>query len=224
VIEKGRAWGVPVTDPADHEVHGDDTALADRVSRSPGALIRFRPSPTSDLARAVGLADVTVEHDTRNGTSPRTALPMDTIDLGNGVVAVNIVVLGTPPDRLTPLSRGHRVRVVTDGRAWFDGVVSTIVVAVGQWLRGHDVVPRGHPGDGHIEVQAYRLRRSERRPMRRRLATGSHVPHPRIVVKTARELDVFASRALPIEVDGASGPAVTRLHAEVRPEDYRLLM
>ena len=77
-----------------------------------------------------------------------------------------------------------------------------MVVATGQWLRGLDLVPRGHPGDGKAEVQVYRLRRPERRAMRRRLATGTHVPHPRIVTRTAVEIEIRAHRALPVEIDG----------------------
>jgi diacylglycerol kinase family enzyme len=60
--------------------------------------------------------------------------------------------------------------------------------------------------------------------MRRRLATGAHLPHPRIVARAARRIEVTAVRPLPFEVDGEPGPAVGRVAAVVRPDAYRLLV
>ena len=62
-------------------------------------------------------------------------------------LAVNIVVVGTPPGRVRSW---HRSALrVGDDRAW------GVVVASGQFHEGVDVVPRGHPGDGRLEVQVY---------------------------------------------------------------------
>ena len=40
---------------------------------------------------------------------------------------------------------------------WFSERATTVVVLVGQYLRGADVSPRGHPGDGAAEVQVYAM-------------------------------------------------------------------
>jgi diacylglycerol kinase family enzyme len=98
------------------------------------------------------------------------------------------------------------------------------VIANGQFLRGVDLVPRGHPGDGRLEVQIYTLRRGERRAMRRRLATGRHVPHTRIRTRAARTVAVRTPRPVPLEVDGEGQPAVRELRAEVVPGAFRLLV
>ena len=45
---------------------------------------------------------------------------------------------------------------------------------------GHDVVPRGHPGDGRVEVQVYAVRPGQRAGVRSRLPQGVHLPHPDI--------------------------------------------
>ena len=62
----------------------------------------------------------------------------------------------------------------------FHGPCTTVVIATGQFRHGLDLVPRGHPGDGRAEVQIYAVPGRERRELRVRLATGTHVPHPKI--------------------------------------------
>ncbi|MDQ1533073.1 MAG: hypothetical protein QOF28_834, partial [Actinomycetota bacterium] len=175
----------------------------------------------SDIARAVGL---------RSGAPHQgLALPMDALELGEGTLAVNAVVLGPAPDRLRAFDPTGAITLALDGLAATDGRGqtmrgTTVVVATGQWLRGVDLVPRGHPGDGRAEVQVYRLRRSERRAMRRRLPTGAHLPHPRITTRTAVEIDVRTGRPLRLEVDGRLVDRVATLRAIVAPARYRLLI
>ena len=67
------------------------------------------------------------------------------------------------------------------GAPWGEGRAFAVVVANGQFLRDADLVPRGHPGDGRIEVQVYDARAGRARG---RCASVSRVaatfPHPRI--------------------------------------------
>ncbi|MDQ1466430.1 MAG: hypothetical protein QOH10_845, partial [Actinomycetota bacterium] len=142
-------WGRPEDSPPDLTVEGDDAALARAVGAAPpGVLVAFAPAADSDLARAVGL---------RAGASRRgLALPMDALELADGSLAVNAVVLGPPPDRLTALGGAVDLVLSLVGREETVEAATTVVVATGQWLRGLDVVPRGHPGDGRAEAQAYR--------------------------------------------------------------------
>jgi YegS C-terminal NAD kinase beta sandwich-like domain len=219
MIEKGEEWGSPATSPPDHEITGDDRVLAAYVTHSPGRRVRFRPTPDSDLARAVGL-----DAGSDDASASGTELAMDALVLDDGTVAVNMAILGTAPDRLTRRSRQHEVEISVDGNLWFAGAATTVVVAVGQWLRGLDLIPRGHPGDGRVEVQAYQLRASERAEMRRRLAAGTHLPHPRILTRTARSVDILATVPMPLEVDGENRAPVTQLVARVKANAYRLLV
>jgi diacylglycerol kinase family enzyme len=101
-----------------------------------------------------------------------------------------MVVSGLPPDRLRAWTRARRVEVRVDGRLVHDGPATTVVVANGQFRHGADLVPRGHPGDGRLEVQVYALRAGERAAMRRRLPGGGHLPHPRIVTSNGRQAQV----------------------------------
>jgi hypothetical protein len=223
VIQRGEPWGSPASAPPDLEVAGGDAALAAAVAAAPGALVRFRPDATSDLARAVGLGagDALGAPETPFGT----ALPLDVLSVGNATLACNMCIFGTPPDRLRWSSRALELQILLDGRPWFSGRATTVVIAIGQFLRGLDLVPRGHPGDGEAEIQLYELRRPERRRMRARLARGTHVPHPRIRQRRARTIELRSQPAARSEIDGTTRPAVTQLTTiEVVPAAYRLLV
>jgi hypothetical protein len=218
-ITPGEEWGAPCSDAPELTVEGDDGAVARAVRDAPvGALVRFIPTAPSDLARALGL---------RADVEPRgIALPLDALGLGDGTLAVNAVVLGVPPDRLTAFRCARSVTLRVDERDADAAVTraTTVVVATGQWLRGHDLVPRGHPGDGKAEVQVYRLRAGERHAMRARLPAGAHLPHPRIVTRTARSVTIRTARPWAVEVDGRPRKAVAELHVELLPARYRLLI
>jgi hypothetical protein len=218
MIRPGEPWGESTASPPDLEVRGGDPALSAAAVSAPGALVRFLPDETSDLARAVGL---------RAGEPPAdgtTAVPVDALDLGDGTLASNMCVLGTPPDHLRWTTPSFEVEVLVDGKPWFAGRATSVVIANGQFLRGNDVVPRGHPGDGKIEIQVYELRRRERRPMRGRLPTGAHLPHPRIRSRTAGAVEVRAPGLLALEADGAARSAVSGLRIRVVSPAFRLLL
>jgi len=223
-LRHGEPWGHAAAGPPDVDITGDDADLAACGANHPGELVRFQPSPASDLARALGLG-----HE-GDGT---TEVAIDTLEIrgdglggeGDATPAVNAVVLGAPPDRLRWGTRSVRVTVRLDGRPWFAGRATTVVVANGQYLRGADVVPRGHPGDGWAEVQVYALGRRERAEMSRRLPTGTHLPHPRIAGGRARRVEVdVAARRVPVEIDGRRHGRSRRLEVTLVSASLRLLV
>jgi hypothetical protein len=224
-MRPGEPWGDPVRlgpDVRVVEVAGDDADLAAAAlgAADPGAVLRFAPSPASDLARALGLPA---------GGPPagpdRTLAACDLLGLDPDHAAANAVVLGVAPDRLRARHRLRRVTVEVDGRPIGDGRATTVVVASGQFLRGTDLVPRGHPGDGRIEVQVYALGPGERRAMRTRLAGGDHVPHPRIAQASGRRVVVRWERGdRPLEVDGHPRGRRGAIEVTVRPGAARVLL
>lgn len=222
MIKPGEEWGRPASSAPDVEVVGGDPDLAAAVARHPGVLVRFRPDATSDLAGAVGLdraVDLGVELDL-------DLLRLDDAQLPavNAPVAVNMVVIGRPPDALGPWVRCFGANVAIDGRPVFHGPCTTIVVATGQFRHGLDVVPRGHPGDGRAEVQIYAVPRRQRRELRNRLSTGTHVPHPGITQRSGRQVRVSIDRPVSVEIDGRPAPEADRVEITVVPGAYRLLL
>jgi hypothetical protein len=223
VIEKGKPWERPASGPPAWRVEGDDAALAAAVRDQPGARVGFRPAPTSDLARALGIhgsADATLD------------LAVDALRVaadGRELFAVNMVVVGTAPDRAGWFSAAPELRVEVDGRVVHDGAATTVVIASGQFLRGNDVVPRGHPGDGRAEVQVYAVPRGQRSGVRRRLPQGTHLPHPAITQTTGRRIDVVSAKrgakhGVGLEIDGVPGPEAIRVTVEVVPEAFLIVV
>lgn len=217
-IRPGDEWGHPATAQPDLTVEGDDTALAAAVAARPGVRVALGAPSRSDFARAVGATAATGHH---------VELPCDalTVDVGGRrSTAVNMVVAGVPPDRQRWWSRSGRVVVRVDGRDVHDGGAVAVLVANGQFLRGLDVVPRGHPGDGRLEVQVYALARGERRGMRVRLGTGEHLPHPRITVAAGRRIEVRLAPPRPLEVDGLRAGRAAGLTVAVAPRAFTLVV
>jgi hypothetical protein len=219
VIEKGRPWGGPAAGGPELRVDGDDADLAAVVDRAAGRLVAFRPSPASDLARALGMGPAEPA-----GTDVAVDCLRVTVAGRDARPAVNAIVLGRRPDRLRAWHRGAALRVDVDGRERVSTTATTVVVASGQFLHGLDVVPRGHPGDGRAEVQVYALRPGERAAMRRRLPQGAHVPHPRITQVSGRTVVVRCARAVPVEIDGRAAGRTDHLTVEVVPGALHLLV
>lgn len=220
MIRRGEEWGSPAGGARpDLEVGGDDAALASALARTPAEtgslMVRFSPSAGSDLARALGLG--------RGGQRAGLAVPLDLWRVGDGRVAVNGVVLGVPPDRLRWWHPTRRFDWEIDG-VGAGARATTVVVMTGQFLRGFDVSPRGHPGDGVGEIQIYGLRRAERAEMRSRLRSGSHLPHPAITSRRGRVVRVRCERSVPLEIDGRAAGRVQELTAELCAGAYRLLV
>jgi diacylglycerol kinase family enzyme len=117
------------------------------------------------------------------------------------------------------------VRVLVNGRELATGRATTVVVASGQFFDGLDVVPRGHPGDGRLEVQVYALRRGERRAMRARLPQGVHLPHPHITTSTGRQVEIHVQGGrLPLTIDGVAHEPVADLTVTLIPGALRLML
>jgi diacylglycerol kinase family enzyme len=136
-----------------------------------------------------------------------------------------MVVVGTPPDRTGWFTRAPALRVRVDDRVVHDARATSVVAASGQYLRGNDLVPRGHPGDGRAEVQVYAVSRGQRAGVRDRLPQGVHVPHPDITQTSGRRVEVLADgRPVALEVDGVAVPAARRVVVEVAPEAFLIVI
>ena len=241
-IKPGQPWGTEASGPPDFDVVGGDRALAAAIGRGvTDPLVRFAAGSDSDLARAVGLV--------AGAASTGVALPLDALTVaasppsgvrlpeysgkgtpvqGNSgsvtVEAVNSVVVGIAPDQLRAWHRPAGLSVEVDGVAVEAARATSLVVMNGQYLRGLDLSPRGHPGDGVAEAQLYALPPGARRAMRSRLATGAQLPHPGITIRRARRIVVRSSSPAALEVDGVPAGRITGLEITLHPAAYRLLV
>jgi YegS C-terminal NAD kinase beta sandwich-like domain len=145
--------------------------------------------------------------------------------------------LGGIPNRPPPEPGGQAMLVTTDlGAVTIDGVehlFASHVVARRRWWRGElvalmnaqylgrwDVAPRSHPNDGRLDLVhvAAEMTTTDRCRARRRLATGTHVPHPAIEQRRLTAVALDLARPLDIAVDGVPFGRQRRIDVRVRPD------
>lgn len=97
------------------------------------------------------------------------------------------------------------------------GDVSYVMNA--QYLGEWDLAPRGHPNDGRMDVVTISADMSwrQRRLLRRRLPTGTHLPHPRIRTQSLTEPWV-ADEPGTLTLDGRRRLSVDRVRIELEAD------
>jgi hypothetical protein len=104
-------------------------------------------------------------------------------------------------------------------RGWWRGRVVAAMNA--QFLGSWNVVPRGHPNDGRLDVLDADLSLRDRLQARSRLPLGTHVPHPGIEERHRAAVQIELAAPTPIRLDGdLVGPART---LSIRTEPDALL-
>ena len=195
-IEKGTAWGDPGPLPDDGVVVRSD-ADARRVveaARRAGE----RPPPLGllggDLCRTLG------------GRGDEGRLRSD--DAMRFPVDLGAVLL----DGRLHWFVAHLVAM----RSWWRGRV--VMAMNAQWRGDDNIAPRGHPNDGLIEVLDLSLPLRQRWQARRRMPSGTHVPHPGITVERTRAIQVTLERPLPVVLDGDPVGTARNLALRVEPD------
>lgn len=107
-------------------------------------------------------------------------------------------------------------------RSWWHGRVVAVMNA--QWLGRWDVAPRGHPGDGRFEIFDGNLPLRDRLAARRRLPTGTHVPHPAIRSSQDDAGQLHFDRPLNVWLDGANVGRATDVVFRVEPDALRVVV
>jgi hypothetical protein len=190
-IRPGETWGEAVPVPADLVDVASDAELAEYLSRGDGRPVRL---VGGDLLATLG------------GPSSGDRLQRFPVDLlrieadGHRFVAVAHVVAR---DRRWAAWRGPVVAVMNTDRR-------------GRW----DVAPRAHPNDGRadvVEVDASMALRA-RWQARRRLPTGTHVPHPAIHTGRATDRTWRFARPLGLWIDSVGRGTVRSLRVAVEPD------
>jgi hypothetical protein len=193
-IRKGEPWGTPVTRPTDLVIALGDAEVVDASRANPTKPVGLAGG---DLFRSLG------------SPGPRQEmqeLPIDLMEVeldGDAFLAVAHVVVR---------------------RGWWRGPVVAVmnVDHIGAW----NVAPRAHPNDGRLDVVEVDTTMSVRQrwQARKRLPTGTHLPHPCIAVRTAATFERTFSRPQTVWVDGVSVAAVRSVQVRIRPDACSVLV
>lgn len=194
-IEKGRPWGNPGALADDGVIVHDDAELRQIVedARSSSRALPMIGLLGGDLCRTVGGRGD--EARLRSGEAMR--LPVDIVSVevgGDRYWFVSHAVLRHP---------------------WWHGRIVAVMNA--QWIGAWDVAPRSHPNDGVIEVFDADLTLDDKLKARRRLLTGTHVPHPSIEQRRVAEGELTLGRPTSLYLDGTRIGKVSDLRFTVEP-------
>lgn len=188
-IRRGEPWGSVVGRPTDLVVANSDAALAAFTEHDPGGAFAV---DGGDLHRTVGAP--------RSSGPTVHRLPIDLLEV------------------VTDRSRHTAVAHVVIRRRWWRGPVVFVcnVDHVGSW----NVAPRAHPNDGRFDVVevAADMTLRDRWEARRRLTTGTHLPHPSITVRTAIDWTWVDPSGATIVIDGVDVGPRTSVHVTIRPD------
>jgi hypothetical protein len=192
-VERGRAWGRVAPLPADGVVVRSDRDAAAVVAdaRSRGGGLPTIGLLGGDLCRTLG------------GTGDEARLR------GADAITLPIDVAEAEVDGHVHVFLAH----VVARRSWWTGRVWAAMNA--EWLSAWDVAPRAHPGDGLLDTLDVSMSLRDRIKARRRLATGTHVPHPAIAQQRVGHAQVTFDTALGVWIDGVRVGDTTSLTVRV---------
>jgi diacylglycerol kinase family enzyme len=107
-------------------------------------------------------------------------------------------------------------------RSWWWGPIWAACNA--QWIGTWDVAPRAHPGDGRLDTLDVRLSTGDRLAARKRLTTGTHVPHPDITQQRTKAIQVSFDRPLTVHLDGTKVGSARQLSVRVEPDALTIVI
>lgn len=201
-VEKHRPWGEPGALPADGVLVRSDAearSIAESARRA-GTPVPALGVLGGDLCRTVGGRG----DEARLRSADAMTLPTD---LGSVLVD----------------GRQHWfVAHLVVRRSWWRGRVVAVMNA--QWIGPWDVAPKSHPGDGLLDVLDGDLSLDDRFKARRRLRTGTHVPHPGIAQRRVPALQLELERPTPVWLDGVRVAEARRLSIRLEPDALRVVV
>lgn len=179
-VERGRAWGRVAPLPTDGIIVCSDRDAATAVANARAAGDEM---PTigllgGDLCRTLG------------GTGDEGRLR------GSDAITLPIDVAEVEVDGRAHVFLAH----VVARRSWWLGRVWAAMNA--EWLGEWDVAPRAHPGDGVLDTLDVSMSVRDRFEARRRIRTGTHVPHPAVAQQRVARVAVTFDSAMGIWIDG----------------------
>lgn len=200
--KRGPGWGVDFGAsgeiPPDALAAGSDTAAGKIVAEARRANRAIPPVVLTggDLARTLGLAPA------RTAPSPSLAATGARFEVDVGAALVD--------------GRLHWfVAHLVARRSWWRGrlLVAANASFIGRW----NAAPRSHPGDGRLDVFDADPPLIVRLAARRRLPSGTHIPHPRITQRRIAASQYDLDPGLDIYLDGVRLDRAQTLSLRVEP-------
>jgi YegS C-terminal NAD kinase beta sandwich-like domain len=193
-IRKGEPWGESVPAPVGLRMFDDDRAAGRWLRSLPDVPVEPVGLRGGDLARTMG-----------GGAAGR---------FDGHVMRAPVDVLRVTLDGRDVFALSH---VVLRGPCW-SGTVVLLMNA--QFLGRRDVAPRSHPNDGRVDVLEVEASMPFRARVQaaRRSVRGTHVPHPAISTRQAREWTSTFQRPLSCWVDGERLGRCSSVRVEVVPD------
>ena len=200
--ERGPGWGVDFGAageiPPDALAAGSDAAAGEIVAEARRAGRAVPPVVLNggDLARTLGLPPAR----TASPRSLATTGARFEVDVGAALV-----------DGRLHWFVAHLVA----RRSWWRGrlLVAANASYVGRW----NAAPRSHPGDGRLDVFDADPPLTVRLAARRRLPSGTHVPHPQITQRRVTASQYDLDPALDVYLDGVRLDRARTLSLRVEP-------
>lgn len=205
-IRKGESWGERSTPPLDLPTATSDAQAAALVR---GGCREFLLTG-GDMWRTLGGSSSSDSLD--DGVGARTVVPVDRLEVSwvHDGIEESRPVLAHAVVRL-----GHR--------CWKPRSGDICYVMNAQYLGEFDVAPRSHPNDGRFDIVTVESSMSwrQRRQLRRRLVTGTHLPHPSIRTETIGH-SWKPGRSGRLTLDGESVGGGDQICITVHPDSLRI--
>jgi YegS C-terminal NAD kinase beta sandwich-like domain len=105
---------------------------------------------------------------------------------------------------------------------WLRGPITAVMNA--QFIGSWDVAPRSHPNDGVVDVLEISMGLGDRLKARKRLASGTHVPHPLIAQRRMSSAEFHLNRSTKIWLDGELVTTLTDFTITVEPDALTIVI
>jgi YegS C-terminal NAD kinase beta sandwich-like domain len=105
---------------------------------------------------------------------------------------------------------------------WLSGPITAVMNA--QFIGSWDVAPRSHPNDGVADVLQISMGLGDRLKARKRLASGTHVPHPLIAQRRVSTAEFHLNRPTKIWLDGEPVTTLTDFSITVEPDALTIVI
>lgn len=109
--------------------------------------------------------------------------------------------------------------VVARRNGWRDFAVAMNAQWIGEWNLG----PKAHPNDGIVDCYEAHLSMFEWPKVKKRLPTGSHLPHPRIEQTRSKAVTFEFAQPYDVFVDGEAVARAKHLAVRIVPDALRII-